>query len=542
MFLGEKNEALLKFFREFFDKKIEFSRTSGIFYYPYKISSGLIRVFAAFPASLELIVTPKEYTETDCIVLVINMQNQEHFGDFVPFYQAILEKKLNCPPIIIIGLTTDQEKPRQISYFGMVALKSFICKTFKPADAHFLEWNLHSSFNGIDAISNIFQEMLPIIDKTKIDAKTSFPRNLVKPEVRRLIKEMQEWKFLDKQKGLKHLIEDEHLCMHGGLFSSTRFKGYNRDLLIRHGLDPAFVKDILDAWESWFDDTKAAPDFIEAMKQKFPDYFDESKKFLAPRCLATLVADHGLDIQPAKSLLKILQKDESDIDLHHTQSIVEEMASITELIIIFGSQPVFYHFPNKKMGIGSMTNIDMLSGMFQVLDIMRSQVYISELDEKKAVEKIKYGSLNLTIAHGKRAKCIIHSIRELTDDLLKKTEQYLDAFERVFQTTLDAYKGETNIFNEGGKKLYDDIFTPLPVTHINKNWLLKSFSEVERSMLTRNQLRVLDAITDMQQKKIIGTTFHIEDVFSQIAAHVRLSLSDLLLILPGELLELSLIT
>jgi hypothetical protein len=225
-----------------------------------------------------------------------------------------------------------------------------------------------------------------------------------------------------------------------------------------------------------------------------------------------------------------------EVDVHHTQEIVEELSSITEIIIIFASQPVFYHLPNEKMGVGSIDNIEMISGMFHVLDILRNQVYTTSQEEKKTVEKIKYGNLNITIAHGKRVKCVIHSLRGLSDDILKKTEQYVDAFETNFATNLDNYKGEVNVFTERGRRLYDDIFTPLPVNQVNTNWRVANIGTELRSVLTSNQIRVLESIKGLQAEGIIGNLFHLEDIFSQIAARSRLSLSDLLLLLPGELL------
>ncbi|HME53684.1 MAG TPA: hypothetical protein VKM55_15765 [Candidatus Lokiarchaeia archaeon] len=534
MFLGEKKAALLPFFKNFFSDKVEFSKASGIFYYPYNIPGALIRTFAAFPASLELLITPKEFGETDCIVVIVDVLNHEHFGDFVPYFNAILEKKLHCPPVILIGLVADESAPRQVSYFGMVALKGFIIRAFKPADIHYLEWKINSDPDAKQRISRIILEMKPIIEKK--ESWHVLQKNILKTEMRRLVKELHGWKFVDKQKGLACLISDEFTSSDTTLVSSAHFKGYSRELMIQHGLDPAFVKDILDAWESLLDDQASSADILDSLRERFPVLFDKAARPLIPRCLPVLLAKYGMTIQEGTTFLQSVREENNDVDLHQTQPIVEELSSITEFIIIFGGQPVFYHFPNQSMGIGSLTNIDLLSGMYQVLDILRNQVYISEQDEKKPVEKIKYGSLNLAIAHGNRARCIVHSIRELSDELLSKIEHYLAAFETRFEPILSNFKGETNIFNEDGKKLYDDIFTPLPVAQVNQDFCLKQILQEDKELLTNNQVKVLEAIISLQQDGIIGASFHLEDIFALIGTRVKISLSDLLLLLPGELL------
>ncbi len=537
LFLGEKTEALLPFFKQFFEMGIEFPRTSGLFYYPSRVSDTcLIRAFAAFPSSLEMIATPKEFGEADCIVLVINVQNNEHFGDFIPLFQAILEKKLACPPVAIIGIAIDQDKARQVSYFGMVALKHFIATTFKPAESHLIEWNVQRKTGADKSIGSMFSDMIRAIDICRHDTRAVLSRNTVRNEILNLKRDMQSWKFLDKKSGLKYLIADEHFCMHAMNQCGTRFLGYNRDLMTRHGLDASFVKDILDEWEGLNDVEGVSKEAIEGVHKKHVQLFEAKRKYLAPRSLDRLVVDLHIDLPVAKAVLRELLAELHEVDIHHTQAIVEELSSITELIIIFASQPIFYHLPNEKMGVGSIDNIEMLSGMFHVLDILRNQVYTTSEDEKKSVEKIKYGSLNLTIAHGKRAKCIIHSLRGLTDEILKKVEQYLDSFERAFASRLDNYNGEVNVFNETGRKLYDDIFTPLPVGQVNTNWRVASIGDDLRSVLTSNQMRVLDSIARMQAEGVIGNHFHLEDIFSQIAGRAKLSVSDLLLLLPGELL------
>jgi len=536
VFLGEKTDALLPFFKHFFDSRIEFPRTSGMFYFPYHVSDCLIRAFAAFPSSLEMIATPKEFSDTDCIVLIINVQNNEHFGDFIPYFQAILEKKLACPPVAIIGMTTNQDVPRQVSYFGMVALKHFITTTFKPAESHLIEWNMQSDTGIEKSIESMFCDMTSAIDLCLRDTRAVLSRNTVRNEMLNLKRDIQSWKFLDKKSGLKYLIADEHFCMRVMNQGGRRFLGYNRDLMTRHGLDALFVKDILDEWEDLNAVEVVSKETIESVRKKHADLFEMKRKYLAPRSLDKLVIDLCLDLPVAKAVLRELQDEMHEVDIHHTQPIVEELSSITELIIIFASQPIFYHLPNEKMGVGSIDNIEMLSGMFHVLDILRNQVYTTSQDEKRNVEKIKYGSLNLMIAHGKRVKCIIHSLRGLTDEILKKIEQYIDSFENAFASRLDNYNGEVNVFNETGRKLYDDIFTPLPVSQVNTNWRVANIGSALRNVLTSNQLRVLDAIAQMQKEGIIGSQFHLEDIFSQIASRAKLSLSDLLLLLPGELL------
>lgn len=535
MFLGEKKAALLAFFKNFFGEHVEFPKASGIFYFPYNIPNALIRTFAAFPASLELLITPKEFGETDCIVLIIDVLNHEHFGDFIPYFHAILEKKMRCPPVIIIGLIGDESAPRQVSYFGLVALKAFITRAFKPADIHYLEWKVNSDGDAKQRISGIILEMLPIIEKK--ENWHVLQKSILKAEMRKLVKELQGWKFLDKQKGLAYLISDEYTSTGAGLVSSAHFKGYNRELMIQHGFEPVFVKDILDAWESFLDDPVPNVELLDSLRERFPILFDKAARPLSPRCLPVLLAKYGMTIQEGAAFLQFLREENNDVDLHQTQPLVEELSSITEFIIIFGGQPVFYCFPNQRIGVGSLTNIDLLSGIYQVLDILRNQIYITEEDEIKPVEKIKYGSLNLTIAHGNRARCIVHSIRELSDDILNKIKQYLAAFEAKFEQILSDFKGETNIFNEDGKKLYDDIFTPLPVAQVNQNFYLKQISDESKEFFTNNQIKVLEAIMTLQRDGIIGTSFHLEDILTQIAAQVKISLSDLLLILPGELLK-----
>jgi hypothetical protein len=537
VFLGEKAEALLPFFKQFFDMRIEFPRASGMFYYPSRVSDTcLVRAFAAFPSSLEMIATPKEFGEADCIVLVINVQNNEHFADFVPYFQAILEKKLACPPVVIIGLTTDQDLPRQVSYFGMVALKHFIATTFKPAESDLIEWNVQRQAGAKKSIESMFIDIMRAIDRGRHDTRAVLSKATVRNEILDLKKEIQEWKFLDKRAGLKYLIADEHFCMHAMSQEGMHFLGYHRELLIQHGLDASFVKDILDEWEGLDDADGVSKEAIEVVHKKHPQLFDAKRKYLVPRSLGDLAVDLQMNLPAAKAVLRELRDEIHDVDIHHTQPIVEELSSITELIIIFASQPIFYHLPNEKMGVGSIDNIEMLSGMFHVLDILRNQVYTTSQEEKKSVEKIKYGNLNLTIAHGKRAKCVIHSLRGLTDEILKKVEQYLDSFERAFASRLDNYNGEVNVFNDTGRKLYDDIFTPLPVSQVNTNWRVANIGNELRKVLTSNQLRVLESIAAMQAEGVIGNQFHLEDIFSQIATRARLSLSDLLLLLPGELL------
>ncbi len=537
VFLGEKAEALHPFFKQYFDTRIEFPRASGMFYYPSHVSDTcLVRAFAAFPSSLEMIATPKEFGEADCIVLVINVQNNEHFADFVPYFQAILEKKLACPPVAIIGLTTDQDQPRQVSYFGMVALKHFVATTFKPPESHLIEWNVQRKDGTKKGIESMFLDMIRAIDRGRHDTRAVLSKATVRNEILNLKKELQEWKFLDKRAGLKHLIADEHYCMHAMNCEGARFFGYHRELMLQHGLDASFVKDILDEWESLDEAEGVSKEAIEIVHKKHPELFDAKRKYLAPRSLDNLVIDLDIDLPAAKAVLRELRDENHDVDIHHTQPIIEELSSITELIIIFASQPIFYHLPNEKMGVGSIDNIEMLSGMFHVLDIMRNQVYTTSQEEKQSVEKIKYGNLNLTIAHGKRTKCVIHSLRGLTDEILKKVEQYVASFELTFASNLDNYNGEVNIFTAMGRRLFDDIFTPLPVNQVNTNWRVADIGSVLRNVLTTRQLRVLESIARMQTEGLIGNQFHLEDIFSKIAARAGLSLSDLLLLLPGELL------
>ncbi|NMC05694.1 MAG: hypothetical protein GYA24_10805 [Candidatus Lokiarchaeota archaeon] len=539
LFLGEKMDALLPFFKRFFDTRIEFPRTSGVFYYPSRVSDTcLMRAFAAFPSSLEMIATPKEFGEADCIVVVINVQNNDHFGDFIPFFQAILDKKLACPPVVIIGLTITPEFPRQVSYFGMVALKHFIATTFKPADSHLIEWNLQrDTFDAKRHIESMFSDVMRTIDDHRHDTRAVLTKATTRNDILNLKKEIHAWKFLDKKAGLKFLIADEYACMHAMNREGTRFPGYHREFMIKHGLDASFVKDVLDEWED-LDATASVPrNAMEDVYRNVPGLLDAGKKYLAPRSLSNLVVDLHLDLPVAKAIMREMRVDGTrEVDIHHTRDIVEELSSITELIVIFASQPVFYHLPNVKMGVGSIDNIEMISGMFHVLDILRNQVYTTSQEEKKSVEKIKYGNLNITIAHGKRAKCIIHSLRGLSNELLKKMEQYIDSFERTFASTLENYKGEVNVFTERGRRLFDDIFTPLPTSQVNTNWQVVNVPPETRGVLTSNQLRVLESIESLQAEGIIGTRFHLEHVFSQIAARARLSLSDLLLLLPGELL------
>ncbi len=542
IFLGEKN-ALLTFFQHFYNKNIEFSNASGMYYYPYNVGEQepafLLRNFAAFQASLEKIQTPREFAEVDVVVIVIDVLDHDHFADFVPFLQAILEKKLYCPPFIIVSISGN--KPPEISYFGLVALKNFIFNSFHPLDAHFITWNIQTGLDdGKKAIMSQLLDLIPVAEAKDADVlhvAEPLAKSTIKNEMRRLIKELQVFKFLDKNKGLVFLVEDEYRRIHTKKQIWT-FIGYNRETLINHGLSPQFTKEVLDYWESMPGKLNADGSFFEDIRREHVDWFDQ-KRFMVPRSLASLVVEHGMDVSTAKKSLLVLKKHhDMEADLHQTVPIVEELASINEIIVIFNGQPIFYYLPNERSGIGNIDNVSMIAGMLSVLDILRNQVYACVEDDRATVEKINYGALHFTIGTGSRTRTIVHSVRELSLDLCKKLESFIASFERVCKNELDRFTGNVNVFSDKGQKIFLDVFTPLPVKYVNKDWKIKSvLATMQRDVLTSNQLKVLSAIEQLQEKHLVEETFHLEDIFNQIAKETMISISDLLLILPGELLE-----
>ena len=538
MFIGERDNALLRFFHAFFDMNIEFSHRTGIFYYPYKLSNKiLIRSFAAFQGSLETVLTPKQFKDTDCIVIVLNLFDNRHFSDFLPYFQTILEKKKYCPPIILAGVIPDTEKSREISYFGLIALKSFLSKKFKPKDIHYFEWNLCSGFNGKGVMKNLILDIKKVIDHDKQNDRANLSKARISIEIKKLRKELQEFKFLDKNQGLSYLIADERYRRYTLAHKASFFPGYTRAHLINRGLNRELVKDILDEWEELNENHSPTSNFIDRFKDKFPEFFDNVNGFLIPTCLSTLVAEKHVDVEDAKKFLTYLKERGVEIDLHDTQPIVEELTSINEIIVIYEGQPIFFYLPNKNLGFGSEENIQMLSGMIHVMDIMRNKVYVSEDDNQDVVEKIKYGSLKLAIAHGSKIKCIIHSLMELTEESLVKLEKYVNSFESKFEGKFDNYKGNVSYFNNFGKGLYHDIFTPLPLEHINKNWRLQKFTKEQKCYLTNKQQILLDLIKDLMEQGKIEKQFHLEDVFGMLCNNSGISLSDMMLLLPGELLK-----
>nr|MDO8117090.1 hypothetical protein [Candidatus Sigynarchaeota archaeon] len=348
---------------------------------------------------------------------------------------------------------------------------------------------------------------------------------------------LQVFKFLDKNKGLVYLVEDEYQRIHTKKQART-FIGYNREMLITHGLGPQFTKEVLNYWESMPGELNADGSFFEDMRREHGDWFDQ-KRFMVPRSLASLVVEHGMDIGTAKKSLLVLKKHhDMEVDLHQTVPIVQELASINEIIVIFNGQPIFYYLPNERSGIGNIDNVSMIAGMIGVLDILRNQVYACVEDDRATVEKINYGALHFTIGTGSRTRTIVHSVRELSLDLCKKLENFIASFERVCKNELDRFTGNVNVFSDKGQKIFLDMFTPLPVKYVNRDWKIKSvLATMQRDVLTSNQLKVLSAIEQLQEKHLVADTFHLEDIFNQIANETKISISDLLLILPGELLE-----
>ncbi|MFX0101892.1 MAG: hypothetical protein ACFFCS_20170 [Candidatus Hodarchaeota archaeon] len=535
IFLGE-TKVQLDFFRSFFNQNIEFSARKSIFYYPFKISDDvLIKSFAAMKASLELVRVPKQYAETDCIFIVINLCDADSFDTFIPFFQKILEKQSRCPPVFIVGYMPDEtSRSREISYFGTIALKTFITKTFETLEIHYLEWDLRSTFDGKQALVNLILENLPVIDIYKHDKEKTLSRLRIKSGINKLQHDIQEFKFLDKKQGLKYLILDER---YKRKISDFSFLGYARDHMISRGLDPLFVKDILDEWEGSLAENDSNKSVFKVARDKIPEILENAQKRLIPINLYSLISKLQMEYELAKIVLQNLKDDNYDVDFHDTHKIVDELKNIMEIIVILKGQPIFSYLPNEKTGFGSTDNVTLISGMIHILSLLRDKVYVlSDDGDSATVERIKYGPLNLTIAQGQLTNCVIHSLMPLSDDLVLKLERFVHAFESTNKEDIENFKGEMELLNEPGKKLYLDIFTPLPIKYINKNWKLKELRDERRKLLTNFQVKVLEIITRLQDDGKIKEAFHLEDILKLLSGETKISTSDLLLLLPGELL------
>lgn len=538
MFLGETKNALLDFFRNYFDPNIEFSARKSIFYYPFKISDGvLIKCFAALKASLEIVVVPKQYAQADCVFIIINLCDAENFDTFIPYFQKILEKQSRCPPVFIVGYMPDvSPRSREISYFGTIALKTFITRNFETLEIHYLEWDLQSNFDGKQALTNLIIENLPVIDVYKQSKEKVLSRLRIKSGINKLQHDIQEFKFLDKKHGLKYLILDER---YKRKISGFTFLGYARDHMISRGLDPVFVKDILDEWEGTFSEKGSNMDIFTLARDKIPKILENAQKRLMPINLYTLISKMQLEYELAKIIVQNLKDDNYDVDFHDTHKLVDELKNILEIIVILKGQPIFSYLPNEKTGFGSVDNVTLISGMIHILSLLREKVYIlPDENESKSVENIKYGPLNLTITHGDLTNCVIHSMTPLSEDIVLKLERFIHAFENKHKDIIEDFKGELDCLSEPGKMLYHDIFTPLPIKYINKNWKIKDIDAGGRNLLTNFQVRVLEIIKRLQENGKIKEVFHLEDILKLLSEETKISTSDLLLLLPGELLEM----
>ncbi|MHA1794413.1 MAG: hypothetical protein ACTSVI_17385 [Promethearchaeota archaeon] len=537
-FIGGKKENLLTIFKKVFDPGIEFRTGRGLFYYPFKISGDrLLRLFAFFNSVLEYVVVPKELSQADCVIIVLDLEDSNTLQRYIPVFQKILEKKGACPPIYLIGTCSGSSKSREISYFGMIALKSFIARHFKPIDIHYMELDYSVDSRVGEKFLNLLESGIPVIDRFKEGHHEKLSRAVVKTNFKKLIRLIQDYKFLSLKTGLKYLIMDERYRRYTKQFSDVVFPGYTRKHFISRGINPKFVKEILDNWE-FVDDYIPSDDGKDDIASTCESLGFLNKNRFRPVILHELLIEHHLELEKAKKVIKYLNYKDIEANFHDTNFLVEELMSILEVIVLLDGQPIFPYLPNEDRGFGKLENVSMISGMFQVLDIMRSQVYVDETSEVKPVEKIKYGALNLCIAHGEKIKVVMHSVNELSRDILYKLKIFVNKFEETFHDALSCFQGDLNIFEGQGKELYHDIFTPLSNDIINKNWRLRAISEDERRMLTKLQLFLMDKLAEMQARNIIKEVFHLEDVFSLISRETRVSCSDLLLIIPGEILEL----
>ncbi|MHA1684461.1 MAG: hypothetical protein ACTSUE_26220 [Promethearchaeota archaeon] len=539
LYVSNRTRSLQQFFNEFFDSSLKFSNKRGLFYFPFKLEPGiLLKSFAVLRATLELVITPKEFDDADCIVLVLDLLDSNKFQNFVPFLKAILEKKKSCPPILIVGMINDEYKTREVSYFGMIALKSFITSKFQPLDAHYIEWNIKGGFDGRGAIRDVFSRMVFPIEKFKRGEGRKLSKVKINSDLKKLIKEMQDFKFLDKKQGIKYLILDEAYRRFTRKYANQSFHGYTRTHLISRGLNPEFVKDIIDEWENPAMKGRLDEDAFKGIMDAYPGLNDSLNRYYKPVSLHDLLHEYKMSLELGYKIIEYLNSKNIDADFHDTQFVVEELMGLMEIFVLYEGQPIFTHLPNVSHGVGSAENISLISGMVQVLDILRNQVFTSELDEIKVVEKIKYGSLNLGIAHGKKVKLVVHSIKELSEGMLERLERYIMDFEAEHQAEISSFKGDIDSFTTGGIHLYRDIFTPLPLELINRKFHLVKRDDTSLASFTRREILVYNEIAELQEQNQIGKEFEIEDIFPIISKRTSISLSDLLLILPGDLVKM----
>ncbi|MHA1372483.1 MAG: hypothetical protein ACTSRA_22510, partial [Promethearchaeota archaeon] len=123
-----------------------------------------------------------------------------------------------------------------------------------------------------------------------------------------------------------------------------------------------------------------------------------------------------------------------------------------------------------------------------------------------------------------------------SDDILIKMDYFVRLFEQKYEERILNYKGEVEFFDKAGISLYNDIFTPLPIKYVNKNWKIQELDDEDLQFLTNNQLKVYEKLKEMKAKGRIGEIFYLENILDEVSEQTMISISDLLLILPGELL------
>ncbi|MHA1698580.1 MAG: hypothetical protein ACTSWN_07070 [Promethearchaeota archaeon] len=520
---------------KFFDPSIQFTGPTGIFYYPFHLKENvLIKTFSAFPASLELAITPRQFYNAEAVAFVFNLEKTDDFECFLPFFITLVEKQSRCPPFLMIGLVPEKPAERKISYYTVNALRTFISLEFGPKRAYYVEWCPSELNQGRQKILDVLSRVITAIDEIRGLKIEKIPRLKVKRSLARLESKIIEFKNLDRYEGLKYLVINERVKKERTDFN---FPGYTRMHMINRGLEPALAKEILDFWESSPEISNENLALYEDIKEKIPDLLETLKKNLLPVNLYTLVSRIKMDVKLAKIVIARLKNEKQDVDLHDSYKLVEELKNIMEFIIIYTGQPIFSYLPNQKLGIGKDENISLISGMIHVLDILRKQVWTcSPSPEKNPHEKIQYGPLHLTISHGKLIKCVIHSLNPLSDDILIKMDYFVRLFEQKYEERILNYKGEVEFFDKAGISLYNDIFTPLPIKYVNKNWKIQELDDEDLQFLTNNQLKVYEKLKEMKAKGRIGEIFYLENILDEVSEQTMISISDLLLILPGELL------
>ncbi|MBD3188688.1 hypothetical protein GF325_17810 [Candidatus Bathyarchaeota archaeon] len=540
MFIGSGRPLLERFFSNFFDGNISLSPGRQLFYYPFNLEEHhvLIKAFAVQRASLEHIVTPPEFSTTDCVCIIVDLDDASTFAKFIPYLQAILEKKHCCPPILLIGLHGGSFDARKVPYIGMIALKNYLGKHFTPPDIHYVEWNPGGTFDGKRVITEVIIEMLKPINSFHNGSGKRISGVRIKSVFKSLKRHLPGYLSLNIPRGLKYLIADEAYRRVTREFANHGFHGYTRKHFVERGVDPAVAKRVLDAWEQPEGDQETGWEDIDTMAESVPGLKARLAKYYQPLNLNQLLQDFEMTLVDAKRLVHSLNLRHVNADYHDTHYLIEELMGILEVFVLYEGQPIFSHLPNKSRGFGSLENVSLISGMIQVLDILRSQVFISDLDAVQTVEKIRYGALNLCIAHGTMVKVILHSIRELSKDIMNRVARFVSIFENHFQSELTHFKGDLDAFSKQGVQLYHDTFTPLPLNQVNMKWTLRDIPSTLNKNLTRRQITILEGITTLIHSGQIPDPFPLEDLLPLVSRKTAISLSDLLLLLPGEILEL----